>query len=45
MIVRTARYRRDHANPSGTTDNDAKYREIFHFDDPTPVRQEKNNEL
>ncbi len=42
MVASTARYSRDHATPSGTTENDAKYREIFHFDDtPPPTRQER----
>ncbi len=42
MIAGTARYIRNHANPSGRTENDVKYREIFHFDD-TPPRAKKEN--
>ncbi len=31
----------DHATPGGTTENDAKYREIFHFDDTPPCAKKE----
>ncbi len=36
MIATASSSAGDHATHSSTTENDAKYREIFHFDDTPP---------
>ncbi len=42
MIAAVSSSAGDHANPSGSTENDAKYREIFHFYDTLPrAKKEK----
>ncbi len=44
IIVTVSSSTGDLATPGGTMENDAKYREVFHFLD-TPVRQDKKNEV
>ncbi len=43
MIATASSSADDHATLGGTTENEAKYHEIFHFDDPPPRAPRKRN--